>query len=547
MQSLQSLHEEDEGPSSLASSSSSTATHAAQQRTHARQHSRIHERNLSAFFPRPGDSPHGYGGTFDDPHAASPFAPGVADVPAPASAADVFSTPPKSRRGHHHRHSVSHNLFPFLDSPANSAPGSAFSPTKPPHTPAKALEEQLPAPTASFRQRYGHLPLPLRLALFASLHIPLTARALLALAIAQITVGATLWVQGQAGESLAVTGLGYLVVFDGIGALSSVLLERDGALETTLQALGSTKDMSIRRPYGPSRLVTLSHFSQAVYLLFSAVYVCKESVEHVLLLHGPHDADGAHGAGHGGVGHGEGLAVISDSLGDAIALPHFALLSAALLAAALAVFLRNHSGLSQALRASPLSRSSPSPSSRETPALPPPTALSQLLNPFTATVLLFSTGLLGAALVLPPAQLAPVDKVLALLESFAMFYVAQPAASATGQVLLQTSPGADAGRGSEGVRTIDGIVRDIEALTAVQSVDPPHVWQLSSCFSSSFSSSATAPALVATVLVHAHLHATDADLLAVTRQVQERVARANDRLRDRGAGGVEVTVQVRRG
>lgn len=60
----------------------------------------------------------------------------------------------------------------------------------------------------------------------------------------------------------------------------------------------------------PARLVTLSHFSQAVYLLFSAVYVCKESVEHVLLLHGPHDAEGAHGAGHGGVGHGEGLAVL---------------------------------------------------------------------------------------------------------------------------------------------------------------------------------------------------------------------------------------------
>ncbi|BGP50013.1 hypothetical protein JCM10450v2_005921 [Rhodotorula kratochvilovae] len=542
MQSLESVREEDEGPAPLAaSSSSSTATHAAQQRAHARQHSRIHERNLSAFFPRPGQTAQGYGGTFDDPHAATPFAPGVADVPSGRAmspgAADPFATPPKTRRGHHHRHSISHNLFPSLDSPgANSTPGSVFSPSKP--APTRTVEEQLPAPTASFRQRWGHLPLPLRLALFASLHIPLTARALLALALAQVAVGATLWVQGQAGESLAVTGLGYLVVFDGIGALSSVLLEREGALETTLQALGSTKDMSIRRPFGPSRLVTLSHFSQAVYLLFSAVYVCKESVEHVLLLHGPHDADGAHGSGHGGVGHGEGLALVGDGHGDAITLPHFALLSAALLAAALAIFLRNHSGLSQALRPTPLSRSSPS--SRETPALPPPTALSQLINPFTATVLLFSTGLLGAALVLPPAQLAPVDKVLALLESFTMFYVAQPAASATGQVLLQTSPGAGAGKGGEAVRAVEGVVRDSESLPAVHSIDPPHIWQLSS------SSSSSAPALVATLLVRAHPHSTDAELLAVTRGVQERVARANERLRDRGAGEVEVAVQVKR-
>lgn len=267
MQPLEPVREEDEGP--LASTSTSTST-AAQHRAaaHPRQHSRIHERNLSAFFPRPGHATHGYGGTFDDPHAPTPFAPGVADIPSAPSparatthapvgpaAGEASVSPPKTRRGHHHRHSVSHNLFPFLDSPSNpngAAPGSRgalHSPTQS-RTPTKAHEDQLPAPTASFRQRHGHLPLPLRLALFASLHIPLTARLLLALAFAQVVVGATLWVQGQAGESLAVTGLGYLVVFDGVGALSSVLLERDGALERTLQALGSQKDMSIRRPYG---------------------------------------------------------------------------------------------------------------------------------------------------------------------------------------------------------------------------------------------------------------------------------------------------------
>lgn len=41
-------------------------------------------------------------------------------------------------------------------------------------------------------------------------------------------------------------------------------------------------------------------------------------------------------------------------------------------------------------------------------------------------------------------QLAPLDKILALLESVAMFYIAYPAAEATGKVLLQTAPPAHA-------------------------------------------------------------------------------------------------------
>lgn len=67
-------------------------------------------------------------------------------------------------------------------------------------------------------------------------------------------------------------------------------------------------------------MTTLSHFAQSVYLLFSAVYVCKESIEHVLLLHGPHElgedgevGDASHGAAHGTMGHGEGIASGSSS------------------------------------------------------------------------------------------------------------------------------------------------------------------------------------------------------------------------------------------
>ncbi|GAA5907596.1 hypothetical protein JCM8208_000013 [Rhodotorula glutinis] len=557
MHSLESVREEDEGPSP---SSSSSALHsAAQQRTHARQHSRIHERNLSAFFPRPGQAAQGYGDTFVDPHADPLAQPAVADIPAAASNgnghADPFVvSPPKTRRGHHHRHSVSHNLFPFLDPAAAAAahpppPGTASSPSSArPHTNDDA---QLPSLSSSAsRTRFAHLPFPLRFLLFASTSLPLPTRLVLALALAQVALGATLWVQGQAGESLAVTGLGYLVVFDGVAALSSALLEREGALEMTLAALGGSgnKDLSIRRPYGPARLVTLSHFSQAVYLLFSAVYVCKESIEHVLLLHGPHDAEGAHGAGHGGVGHGEGLAVMGEGSGDSITLPIRALFLSAACAIALAVFARNHAGLSLALsRRSSTSSSSSSSSTKSAAAaqlaiMGPPAILTRLVNPFTATVVVFAVGLGGAAVVLPAAQLAPLDKVVALLESAAMFYVAQPAASATGHVLLQTSPGGS----SAAVRAVEGL---LEALPAVSSVDPPHIWQLSPSSSSSSSSTSPSPTLIATLTLYAHPHATDAERLGVTEHVLERVKRANERLRDWGQGEeeVEVCVQVKRG
>ena len=85
---------------------------------------------------------------------------------------------------------------------------------------------------------------------------------------------------------------------------------------------------------------------------------------------------------------------------------------------------------------------------------------SLLSNPFSLLVLIFATGLSVSSFTISGCatplvhftllsadafcdnrvQLAPLDKVIALLESVAMFYVAYPAAEATGKVLLQTAP-----------------------------------------------------------------------------------------------------------
>lgn len=43
-----------------------------------------------------------------------------------------------------------------------------------------------------------------------------------------------------------------------------------------------------------ARIETLMSYAQSVYLLFASVYVCKETVEHLLLSSGEEAADGHH-------------------------------------------------------------------------------------------------------------------------------------------------------------------------------------------------------------------------------------------------------------
>jgi hypothetical protein len=91
---------------------------AAERREHSRRHSRVHSRNLSVFFPRPGEQ---------QPWSAQELrgeqlaAPAPIDIPptsaSPFGAWNGFegTSPQKanSRRGHHHRHSVSHKFVHY--------------------------------------------------------------------------------------------------------------------------------------------------------------------------------------------------------------------------------------------------------------------------------------------------------------------------------------------------------------------------------------------------------------------------------------------------
>lgn len=106
----------------------------------------------------------------------------------------------------------------------------------------------------SLRNQYAHLPTLVRLFLVIAFHVPFKTQMALLLAVTEIALGAALWIYGQGGESLAVTGLGYLVVFDGLGALSSIVVEGNVAgTEVLWEVIGSsskTSNSHIRYPYG---------------------------------------------------------------------------------------------------------------------------------------------------------------------------------------------------------------------------------------------------------------------------------------------------------
>ncbi|TDL27942.1 hypothetical protein BD410DRAFT_894079, partial [Rickenella mellea] len=297
--------------------SSTTITPASPQQQHTRRHSRIHSRNLSIFFPRPGALPHTaiaedgaqeleYSGPIDEESpvsaalptstrsAAAPVQlhsppaprsqlgegftfggrpPPASSSPAPGTEGSLANRP--KRRGHHHKHSVSHNFFSFLEPGSQTQsqsqmqttptmePASPWNPTPTPSTGAlsPSISDHMQNGVAVLNPSHHDHPEPSS--------VPG------AISVVQFLLGASLWVSGQQSGSLGCTGLGYWVVFDAFGvALGHVL--------PAYLALRSGRDR-MRRAYGNARIETLMLFSQSVYLIFSSVYVCKETVEHLLL------------------------------------------------------------------------------------------------------------------------------------------------------------------------------------------------------------------------------------------------------------------------
>lgn len=203
--------------------------------TNGRKHSRIHSRNLSVFFPRPGTLPHSSiaedGADAEAPVTTMPQAdglrPGFTFGTQSPRTENAFSQSSSSRRGHHHKHSMSHNFFSFLD-PGGQPPGS--NPSSAPVSASSSVTTFPPDDHAP------HTPPPP-----ASL-LPSIQPVAVAASIAQFVLGALMWISGQQTGSLSCTGLGYWVVFDSFGiAISRVLpgyLARDNMQSRARRSYG---------------------------------------------------------------------------------------------------------------------------------------------------------------------------------------------------------------------------------------------------------------------------------------------------------------------
>ena len=205
-------------------------------------HNRIHSRNLSVFFPRSGPLPQP---TIEEDSM---------DVPAPVttmrerpsndgiragfrfggspSTSDNSLTPSSSsgsrpsRRGHHHKHSMSHNFFSFLE------PGSQRSDTVPSSGP--------PSASSTMTDFADSVAPPLVVP--TTPVVPAVHPFAVASCAVEAMLGAIVWVTGQQTGSLSCTGLGYWVVFDSFGvAISRIIpgyLARDSMQSKSRRTYG---------------------------------------------------------------------------------------------------------------------------------------------------------------------------------------------------------------------------------------------------------------------------------------------------------------------
>ncbi|KAF5373423.1 hypothetical protein D9615_009454 [Tricholomella constricta] len=570
----------------------------------SRRHARLHSRNLSVFFPRPGSLPQtsisedgsqeleirvdeeapistipSAGLRVSVPgsrHAAPPTPLGAgftfgarppSSGPTPELMTDRSHTPTSStRRGHHHKHSMSHSFFSFLEpgmqgaspqaheelhtqptpvplspwAPISAFPQSAKSTTGafPPHTPVSPNGSQhslLLTPESEFFRHREEYPFGQNEDAQAQ-----TKPGALAVGILQFVLGAWLWVCGQQIGSLSVTGLGYWVVFDafgvGLGGVVPHWLELRPAKAESAEARERRR---IRRSYGNAPVQTVLMFAQAVYLMFSSVYVCKETVEHLLLSAG------------GGEGHHHHHGDEDESL-VGIEFPVILAFITLISIIGTSLLYDNHAKLVNvtgnripALRTVIRSLSS---SSRSQSHDPPPTSAFGIMisNPFVASPLLFASAILTVALLVPNHQHRACDLLLAALITVVTFNLAFKACTILGTVLLQTSPA----RGTAGGGKMDAFLRamrEVERHPQVVHLPAPHIWQLAPLPQSH---AAGVESLVVTMELHVRHDLGDEDVLALTRWAWEKCAGALGVGREGGREGgkrPEVTVGIVRG
>ncbi|GMK54893.1 hypothetical protein CspeluHIS016_0114790 [Cutaneotrichosporon spelunceum] len=527
----------------------------------------LHARNLSAYFPHPGmparapsPTPVQPAGDSVIPDAdKSAFGAG-ADYSAPPAEESTERPRTSKRRGHHHRHSLSHNFFSFLD-PTQTNAQTSHSPLENASSPTIPitlnLADDKPQPVSM-----DVASSPATLSPMSSGKKDPQAQVLTSFAVIEAVLGIGLWVEGQMSGWRCLTAAGYLVVFDAMGMGVTLFARTD--------RLGWR---SLRRPYGSSRVTSLLCFSQSVFLLFAAVYIAKEALEQVVLGAGAHDHAGVSSPGHGHGHHEHGA-------GDERPFPQLLLLFASVATLFSGAALANHARLVDAT--GPLFL----PSWYLANSIVRDNAF--LSNPFTLSIAGTCALLFFVSLVVPTSSLNSIDAMASLVLTFLTGSLAYAPAVAFANVLLQTAPSAS----SSQMKALRRALRDVADDRRVLGLGTLRCWTVNagkvgpeaSTISSAPNSrrgsliamrpsiSTTSPStqaftdspkasqdivaqlsgkadgdtdapLVVTLVVHVHPDTSDRDVMEVTRISWSKLSSA---ISCRQSGG-EVSVQVTRG
>ncbi|KAJ4490062.1 hypothetical protein J3R30DRAFT_3278925, partial [Lentinula aciculospora] len=553
---------------------------------HNRRHSRLHSRNLSIFFPRPGSLPANTISEdgaqeleFPSDREALPMPSAGSSVSFPSSANFSFGGRPpsisgptptaplmsngtngsssgsgltSSRRGHHHKHSLSHNFFSFLEPEGEQELELYTQPTPTPMSPWNPISPNINTNnTISNKYTHNHNILALPFTLF------------------QFFLGAFLWVSGQQIGSLGTTGLGYWVVFDSLGAGVGGVMR--GWLRGSGGLISSGGMTALRRPYGNARIETVLQFAQSVYLMFSSVYVCKETVEHVLLSAG----------GTGGVGGGDGH---HHHMGDenpsftGIQFPYILSSLAFITIILSAAMFDNHkklvditgnripslTALVRSLTSSllspftSLSSRRPQTSTITDEGRPPSSLLGMIFsNPYIVFPLAMCVAISWGGLGLDASHHRTFDLSLAGIITFVTFRVSYSASVVLGTVLLQTAPRSIRGiaKNSDGkMEAFLRVMKDVEHNPQVLHLPAPHIWQFTptpavpvstplSFNPPSFRQLPMAEHLVVTLEIHVRRDLPDEDVLRLTGWAWEKCVGALTG----GTVKADVTVGVVRG
>jgi len=150
---------------------------------------------------------------------------------------------PNHRRGHHHQHSLSHQIF-----------------LPPPERPPLPLPSALPLPT------YSEIFVQLRAS--AIYILPFVANALALVNLAHTSTGES--------SLLALTFL----------SLTHLLISFVNILSRAMNTFEVWRTTTLRLPFGLQRIEFLSEFGLAVLSTFNGLYILKETVEDIIISFG---------------------------------------------------------------------------------------------------------------------------------------------------------------------------------------------------------------------------------------------------------------------